>query len=410
MLHRLLVKLGDSLNKYFFFLFLFLSLTPSTFAIGLSPPTISTNFDELNSETFTYEILNRENTDTRIRISFIGSLAKYASASRYEFDLNSNSVEEVVVTINYPKYSDLDVFGMQRLTMVAEEISLGESGMAAVTAVGGVINIDIPIPGKAAEIKKLEVSSVEKGENTQFKLVLANKGTDDLINKNAEVIIHSPKKEKLETFSFKNLNILSGKEISLSNKIISEDFIEGKYEIDAIFKFSDEIEPAYKKTHFFIGSTDIILDSYSDTLTRGIINKIDLVFQSIWGSPLKNVRAELTIEGKTEKLPILDFEPFGKTKINAHPDVSNNAPEILKGELKIEVPTASSVKEKIIELQFRVVDSGEIIIPESSEDEEDKYLLLITSVIVLLILLVVLNIYLLSRNKQCSNNKRSKNK
>ena len=131
---------------------------------------------------------------------------------------------------------------------------------------------------------------------------------------------------------------------------------------------------------------------------------------ALHGSNLNGIRSELTIDGETETLPVLDSKPFGITKINAHPDVPIDAPDKMEGELMIKIPQESGFKEKTIELKFDVVDSDDIIIPEDNTTDISNYTLLIAGVIVLILILVGLNIYLLTRNKKDEKKPKKKKK
>lgn len=390
-------------KKTFFLFFLFVIFSSSIVtAIGISPPSIITNFESFKTETFSFTISNTKESDASIMIH--GYLSEYATASVQEVHLDNNENKIVSVTITYPSYEKLTTYGKQKLYVKATEISKSTGGIGAVAAVAGTIVINVPIPGEYAEITKFNIQSVEKTQNTNIQLTLENKGTEPLTNKQAEVILYSPTGQQQEKYTFNNINIPVGQSIDLTQEIKSNKYIEGKYTANATFTFSQELEPAKKSTIFFIGSTDIVLDSYTQVLTRGKINKIFLSFQSIWGSPLTNVRSEFNFNGNTENLPVLDFAPFGTTTINAHPDVPIDAQDKMTGELKISIPVANQIQEKIIKLDFQIVDADEIILPE---DDTFNYVpILIASVIILILILLSLNIYLLSKTRKKKNEKK----
>ena len=397
----------NRLNRFFyFFIFLFLFSIVNVFAIGVSPASYHTDFVDYQSQEFKFSVLNKAQDSTRIVVTLEKALSEYASVSENDFIVGPNSQKEIIVKITYPSYKNIDIYGDQRLFIRIEEQPREGAGMQAVTAVVAQLKIDIPIPGEYGIIKDLQIPSIEKGENTKLTLILENKGTEPLTSKNAEVVLYSPTGDTKETYNFPNINILVGKELELKKDIISKSFVEGKYFADATFTFSSEKEQAQKNLTFFIGSTDIILDSYTKTITRGKINKIDLRLQSIWGSPLRGIRSELIINGETETLPVLDFDPFGISKINAHPDVPLDSPDKLQGDLIIKIPKSSGYEEKLIELTFDVVDSDDIIMPEDNTTNISNYTILIAGVILLIILLVGLNIYLLSKTKKRDKNEK----
>ena len=195
---------------FYFFIFLTILIISSNFvwAIGISPAIIETKYVEGKTESFNYHIINKANKQTKINMMVDKALSEYASISPEEFILDANSEKLITVTIKYPPYSKLTSYGVQRLFVRATEVPISPlAGWAAVTSVVGDLRIDIPRPGEFATIKSIEIPSVEKGQDTYFKVILANKGTDPLANKNAQVTLYSPTGEKEETFPFRNINI-----------------------------------------------------------------------------------------------------------------------------------------------------------------------------------------------------------
>ena len=388
----------------FFFNFLIISLLTilmisSVSAIGISPPSVKTQFSDGKVETFTFTIF-ANNVPTNIKLSLDGALAEYAIASISEFELPANTNKEVTITLKYPNYNQLTIYGEQRLNVRAEEFAQTGQGFNAITAVVGLIKISIPIPGEHAELNSFTIPSVEKGQNTHVEIIISNKGKEILKDKELTVEIISPTSEKLETVKFSNINILPQTNVTLLKILESKDYVEGKYLANLYFKYSDELAPITKENIFFIGTTDILLENYTKTIIRGEISPIDLTFQSIWGSPLNSVRTTIDFDGKSQSLPPLDFAPFSKTTISTFLDVPSTIGNNTEAELTISIPYNDEIIEKQIPMYFSVIDP---IIPENKSFISEN-ILYIGLIIIIILILLTINIYLLTRKKNEKNN------
>jgi hypothetical protein len=395
------------LKKLFFIFFLiFVFIINNVYAIGITPPSHTSVFQDLKTESYVFTIYTNPTESTYIEISLEGVFSEFATVDLNSFTLQPGQKQDVTLTFTYPKYEDINVYGSQKLRLVAEEKPGPGSGFAAVTAVIGQIRMEIPVPGEYAKITNFEIPSIEKGKDTEIKLTIANKGTDNLINKKTQVDIYSPTGEFLQTFNFDNINIAKGQDLTLKKPLLSNSFIEGKYYAEVHFKYADSQPEETKNLNFYIGATDIILESYTTNLTKGKINKIDLIFQSIWGSPLNNIRAEVFFNGSSEVLPILDFQPFGRTLIPAYLNVPDSDLNTTTGMVNIEIPTQSGVKKKSVEMKFNLLPNPDKKIETKPFFKTTLGIVIISLAILIVLVLIILNIYLLTRNKNDKDKKK----
>ncbi|MDD3175816.1 MAG: hypothetical protein PHU51_05045 [Candidatus Nanoarchaeia archaeon] len=382
------------MKPIFFILILLLSVN-LTSAIGISPPSYRTQFQDYKTETFSFMVFTHDGA-TRINISLDGALAEYAKASEALFNLEAKGSKTVQVTITYPAYEDLTIYGQQRLNVRAEELPQEGAGFSAVTAIVGQLRISIPIPGEYGLINSFTIDSVEKGKNTNANLVLYNGGTEPLIGKNAEINIYSPTGEFQEKIKISDIYIPPQQTLEIKKEIKSQNYIEGRYTADLFFNCSETQETIKASTIFFIGATDIVLEDYTKNVTRGKISPIDLEFQSIWGSPLNAVRASVTYNGKTQDLPVLDFEPFGKKTTKVYLDIPETQYNTTSAELNLKIPiNDNQVKDKKIELFFKVLEPA----PSKFTFAVSTNIILIGVIVLLILILLTINIYLLTKKK-----------
>lgn len=364
----------------------------------MSPPSYVAQYEDGKTETFNFVVI-QVGPPTYIELSADGFLSEYVTLSTSNFTLEANSKKEISATITYPEYSKITEYGKQKLKILAEEKPMpGTVGMGAVTAVRGVIVIEVPTPGEYGKITNFKIESVEKGQDTELQLILTNKGTFPLVNKKAQVTIYDSENNKIDEFNFNNLNIPIKESKEIIEPIISSKYVEGKYKAEATFTFSNEITPHKLTTEFFIGKTDIVLEDYTRNVTRGEVSKINLKFQSIWGSPLSGVRTYLTFNKKTDQLPVLDFMPFGKSSITTYLDVPETAGSQVTADLEIKVPVENGFEEKIVELNFDVLEPIEQ--NEKYKNTSSTMLVYISFVILLILILITFNIYLITKTKK----------
>jgi len=374
----------------------------------MTPPVYYTQFSDSQTEEFTFGIFSNSG-DTYAEMVVEGTMAEYVTLSDTEFELSGGVRKNVVVTINYPSYNEIETYGRQILSISAIEKAAPGVGFSALTAMTGKIAIEVPTPGQYGKVEKFGVSSVQKGLDTEFSLEISNKGTETLAGKTANVFLYSPTGEQLKDYTFNNLNIAPGETKKITEVIESRQYSPGKYTAKADFIFDSSKPKSTKETHFFIGSTDVVLDSHTKLLERGTINKVQITLQSIWGSPLKGIRGSVNSNGHSENIPILDFKPFGTTTIPVYIDVPKDATDIFTADLDLQVPIGDNeINEKTITLTFDVVDElPKEETDDTSKDDSDnnnisisKTALMIAGLIILVVGLIGLNVYFLVLRKK----------
>jgi len=362
------------MRTFYFFSFLvliFLLTFSSVLAIGISPPKNYVDYAEGETVTFDFLISNRASFPTTIQMSLDGVFSDDDVVfSEDIFTIPASSTHIVTATLTFPPYDTLTAFNKQRILIQAREVVVDKTigGFAALTGVEGWILVQIPVPGQFGEITSFGLENVVEGLDSTISLDIINRGTADLRNTRATVDIFDFYGNNVSSVKFQNIVIASGDSTSLSHSLSSSSYNSGKYTAKAKYFYNSENAPMPAQTTFFIGSTDVMVTEYTQDLYEGQINSVKIHLQSLWGSPLHNIRGELTdFSGKTILLPVIDLDPFEEKVVDLYLDVPllnssafridssvyNSTSQDLSLKLAFPVQSSNDV-EKVISLPFTV--------------------------------------------------------
>lgn len=385
----------------FFFLsfFLFIFLLSSVFAVGVSPPSFRVDYKEGINYEFDVRVINNGIPDGFISTTLFGDMAEHFTVSEPEFQFNpKEKLHMITISGTLPDYNDLTLFGGQRLLFYVDEGKLdGTGGVSFSTSIKGVIVIDIPVPGKFGIIDSFEVKNTNEGFIAPFSLALKNRGADDLKRASAQIIISDFEGNKLDTLNYNNIDIDFDKTYIIDDVLPTSTYDSSKYFVKALFTY-DPIKAAQsKETSFFVGSTDVSLMDYTANVTSGKINKINFELQSLWGSPLKNIRASLQSGEISQSLPVLDFNPFEKKVLEAYLDVPVTNATSISVNLLLEIPVdATNTAHKSFPLTFDVIQE----VDPSFEFPISSSTLMFVGVIIIVLFLIGINIAMFLKRKK----------
>ena len=406
-----------------FLLILILSLSLVS-AIGVSPPKQIIDFDANEEVTVSYVIVNYGGTrGTNILMEAYGSpLAKYVSFSQDKFVMSGNEYQ-VDVTIDFPSYEELTVYGKEVIRIKASETTAPGSGaFAVVTAVEPWLVVQIPIPGKYAEIGSFTVGNVNADENSYVSFELLNRGTKPLSGTRAELVVTDFSGARMDRLSFSNLAIPIDSSKKLSDVVPTSTYPPGKYFASLNYYFNDELKPATKTTEFFVGTTDVQVLNYTVDLEEGKINKVSVTLQSLWSSELRSIRASIIdFNNHSQAMPVIDLGPFEKRVVETYIDVPllNGSPFFINTSLQknISVDTfvtlqfpvdASNDVDKTLPLTFKIHAKPEVLQEKSSLEISTNTLLFVGLGLIIIILIILLILIIPKKNDK--EKKRSKKK
>lgn len=372
----------------FFLFFLFFIVSPFVLAIGVSPGSIRLNYDEGAVIPFEMRIIN-QGTSNNVQMYVQGWMSPYVALSEYDFSFDGQRLFAINGTLKMPPYEDITEYGPQRIFIAAKDVVPKDAGgISAVAAVKMWIEVDIPFPGKYARIESLTAEHILKGENTSVMFVVLNRGTNDLSGTKLVLSLINFEGEEVASKEFNNIFIPVNQRKTINHTFLTENFDSGIYRVKGTF-FYDTGDSLEKEDMFFIGTSDIVLTNYTKFLKKGEINKVNLTLQSIWGSPLENIRLTISTDSEDFPLSVLDLSPFEKKAVVGFVDVPDFQEDTLNATLKIILPVDNDVIiEKDIPLFFNILEppKKELALPINT-------VTLLFVALGLLLLILVINIF-----------------
>jgi hypothetical protein len=377
---------------FFQFIFLFLLLTSAVESIGLAPGKAYLDYEEGETVTFELRVIGSTGS-SKVQMYTQGWLADYVSLSEMEFVFDPDKkLYPITVTIDMPPYEDITEYGLQRFFIGARDIVESAGGISASAAVKMWVEMDIPFPGKYARINELVVHHILEGEVTPVSATIANRGTNPLSDARVYFSLSNLAGDVLAEKEFTNVFIPVDTEQVFEHEFLTETFDSGIYEVTVRF-FYDDGSSIQKSTTYFIGTTDILLTEYTPRLETGTINKINLTLQSIWGSPLNNVRLAIRTDEKTSSLPSIDLAAFEKLTIEAFIEVPATESPSLNASLDLVIPiTAEESMQKSIPLTFELYSASRKEFPVKLNMTSTLFL-----IVGILLLLLVINIFFFTK-------------
>lgn len=394
------MRLPIGMSKTFLFLTIFIFTFSFSLAIGMSPPIIEADYQEGTIYEFDVKIINNGASTSAIRMNSEGPYADYVDFSKDMFEFKSGQAYETIkVVVRLPSYDKLTHFGKQRIVIRASEGAPTQSSgfFAVTTAISGWFIIDIPVPGQYGTVESFAVDNTLDGGEAAFRMLLRNRGTQDLNDASAIITVTDYSGFVLDTLTYPTINIGVEEDFELAGVIPSSSYDPSLYFAHVSFRYNVENAPQNKSDQFFVGSTDIQLLDYTKNLTIGKINKIKLDLQSLWGSPLRNIRGVFSFQGGEQSLPVIDFDAFEKISQEVFIDVPQVNASTLDATLELEIPVdAQNTFQKSIPLSFTLIQEVE---PSNEFPLSTNTILIIVLVLVVLIL-VSLNIFLYKKRKK----------
>lgn len=380
--------------------FLFLLSTSAVIGIGISPPIVEADYQEGVKYEFDVRIINSARNTATVQMTSQGPYADYVQFTEDIFEFKQGELyHDIGVVVTLPPYNELTHFGKQRIVLRASEGASSSSGFFAVTtAVSGWFIVDIPVPGQYGVIDGLTITNSLQNQGTPIKLVLRNRGTQSLSGTSVKLSVFDYKQEFIESFFYDNINIPVEENYELVDTLPTSSYSSSKYSLLAEYTYDEDKVPQSIQKGFFIGSTDVSLLGYTQNLTSNKINKATFKLQSLWGSPLKNIRGVVEYGDLSQPLPVLDFEPFEEKNLDVFLDVPALNDTSISGNLVLTIPVdAQNEVTKEIPLSFMLVQEE---VASSKELPLSGSSLITIALIIVVLLLVAVNIFMLRKRKK----------
>ncbi|MCM2325706.1 MAG: hypothetical protein NDI94_04530, partial [Candidatus Woesearchaeota archaeon] len=283
----------------------------------------------------------------------------------------------------------------------APKESSGENIIMATLAIAHQVIIDVPYPGKYV-VGKMFISNTKVNEPVEFKIALANYGSEKVNLAKANIIIKGPMNEEIASINADEKSIQPGGEETLTAIWQTEN--AGSYTAEATVNYDGNTFDISQ--NFNVGTLELEIEKIQvNDFKIGQIAKLDIYLRNKWNKDL-NVNGRVEIF-KDEKL-VSSFNSLPvdiKEKSTAVMEAYWNTEDIEVGQYDISVKanydgktserTISSVV-SLDEIQFKDYVSGKAV----NDKESKRTTLLVVSVFVLILLNISLFIYINKRLKR----------
>ncbi len=303
-------------------IFLFVFLLNRVAALGISPAIVEIDFLPGGTHELTYSVYTEDPT-TEIEVFVGGELLEYVILSEKKLVGGGN----FKVGIKFP--DNIDRPGLHKIGVGAREISRSSEDEFIGTKVEiiGVIKINVPYPGKYAEVD-LNIKDGNNNEGIPVEVSVSNKGKENL-NVNAHVEFYENvgnfrKGKMVQDMLFKPFFLETGKDKYLKKGLNTTDFRAGNYIAEAVVNYGDEVR--VNRT-FRIGSLFVNITNFTQSLPKKGIERFFIDVESKWNDYIESIYADVNISNGTKitglRTPPVDLNAWETKRLEGFLDTSN---------------------------------------------------------------------------------------
>jgi len=333
--------------------------------------------------------------DTLLSIS--GEMAEFCELSREKI-LLSDPDKKFSISCTLPSTSENLRPGQNGLSLLVKDdlSNLPEtSGMITTTEASSSIIIYVPYPGKYAEISEFKVPHVNTGLNTSLSFTIWNRGKEDLYRTSYKFTI---KNSENPIVISKNglIDVNSQEKEMIQEKLETDKLSPGHYNATLEYSYADQTKSV--SVLFIVGYLNIEVVDWSKQLFNDSLQKVDVKIQSDWNNPIKNVYAELDLDGRTGKTSPADLSNFEEKILTTYIDTTG----LSLGNYSADLTLFYAENSKQESLAVELIDRPEEVI-EKEPFKIDIVTLLIIMVAILLIIsitFIVMMVMHSSKNKK----------
>lgn len=294
------------------FLFVF-SFLPSTYAIGISPPSVTLDYVPGKTYAIDARLINYNDFPIGVDVRKEG---EYTSAISVDEPIKINALDSTPVLIQVTMPNDLRP-GMNTNTVYFKEnfTSAAAGSFAVRTEVGMLIKIWEPYPGEYAEITS-SVNSVSEGQKATLNTQINNLGTSPITDGVATVKIYDSANTLVDSFTF-GVKMDGNSHTSFTETVASDSYRPGKYTVKSELKFGNQT--ATHESSFFIGTLDIAIRSITGPFYLDKpVNRFTVSVESLWNLPVDGVYATLELGSGKATTPTEGVGSFGKLDLSGY--------------------------------------------------------------------------------------------
>jgi hypothetical protein len=270
--------------------FNFLGLVNASRGLGIRPGLIDMHFQPGYKFSVDYEAWGGGNADD-LEIFATGDFAEYVKFSKSYLKLPGSFTAYIALPEEAKKYGKNYLYiRVSEPDLTAEEKFL-RGGINTRLALGALILIRVPYPGKYAEIEDFEINSGNAEDSVFFNLVVRGAGEENVfVKSNAEVFKDGQFLEKIDFGS----KIVQPKKKSLFRAVRYGNHYEpGDYDVTAFIEFEDVILNETKVMR--IGTMFVDILDWTREFNKSQISPFSIEVESKWANSLNNTYATVSI-------------------------------------------------------------------------------------------------------------------
>ncbi len=266
-----------------------------TDAYLLSPPKIEYNFEPNAIFESSFTIINRDVEPVNVLVYVQGDLNQSFSFSENVTSVPAQSSKSISFKIFMPE--SLKPGSHVNKIIVEQVTSESEQGIGAKVAIGILVPIQVPYPGKYLTAD-LSAKSININETQEFKVRLYNLGKETISNVVVDIYIYDSNKNNIGKVTETTSNMAATNVRDLILNWDSEGNNAGIY--DAIANITYDGIKTDVVTKFRIGDLIIrIKDITYSSIKKGTIGRVNVLIESLWTGDINNVYGQLDIIDNT---------------------------------------------------------------------------------------------------------------
>lgn len=272
--------------------FLLLIIIPSfsLAEVGISPPLQKITFKPNLEQQISFKVYGYHD------VEFESTCPDWITVNRQEV-VGEGGTFEVYPRIILPERITPPGKHTCRL-IIREPRNEGSPGIiSAVAQVASTIIIDVPYPGRYAEID-LVADNVNKGEPLEAVVNIKNQGMETLYNLQVKIVIKDFLNRTVGTFYTDTTTLGSKESLGLKKTIDTRPYEVGKYRVSASLEYGGN-STAFDSENVIIGKKYVDLISITNSSIGNVI-KFYLDIESWWGNDIMNVHADVLIYNETQ--------------------------------------------------------------------------------------------------------------
>ena len=365
-------------------------------SIGITPGSVYFVYNPGQSYLINFHVVGADPLQN-LSVYASGDLAQYVRFDKIYF----NSSEVITAYIDLPEY--IENPGGHTISIRVGEVIDKNAGIGTRLEIGSRVIIDVPYPGKYAEIGSFKIDNTNENDQLYMSLLVRNLGSEE-IEPDAYIEVYSENK-LLDRYNFDRQKISTFSGINYE-KTLNNPYKVGTYKAFAHVTLNDDNKTVLTtNTTFSVGNIDNAVDILSSTneVNKGKINSFNIQIKSKWNNDLSNVYATVNVtkDGNQSdfiQTPSVLLKKWEEAKLSGYMNAENLIEGDYNGEIIVNYFELKNVSKNVI---------IKVVIPETPKKSNLTLYIIIGVVAAILIISVI--VFIIFKLKKVKPNAKKKN-